>query len=671
MGTPSNLRKRAIQRPSRISRVFRALCLFAGLAASSSGVGMFLPVVACGLLLVEPCALADVYVNLATGSDLNPGTLASPRLTIPSTAANGSLIYVQGSSATQGVAQTTTFTSKSNITIMQWPGGTQAVLHGGVQIGTGFTNTSGDVWTKTIATGLTISRVAYKYDASVTSTGQHYGIMRPVAVPANAGEYLYSSVTGLLTIVVPSGGSPNGAAADVIYAAVNAVPATIYFVGGSGNSVIGLEFRFSPSAEDTQFGWHVRFSGSTNGVVMGCTSHDPGYHAVGCIGGNGDSSGLQIIGCTFYAGGYSATQVVFNQLNSEGSLTGCELSNSVVHMRQYLGVDGTNATESSAVTQGQSANAQVGLYAHADTGTPIAGVLGDGCTFIEYGPTSAGPQPWACGNVTANAGSWDQKSFAFRLVRCTLRGGSQTGATRILSASPISLDRCILDFRNAGPSGLAGVLGTYFHNGGGGLTMVSCSIIMDLNQAATETFGLWSNGASDDIRMDNCSVHIVNAAALSTARNFMVWGTDTSFFRARGTVFSMDAATASVALCRNDGGANAAHHEFLDCAYYGITTYSANGSFDTQAEWLALVDTAGQFLASSPFLDSPTNLTLKPASSLWSLRRTTAVVIPSNGGINGPYAAFFGAYQYGITSWRDSDLGPTSTSRFARSRVWR
>ena len=183
--------------------------------------------------------MASWYIHGTTGSDANSGlTELLPRLTLPANASvtAGDTINIAGTIRSSAGDAASFSYSKSNLIFQQWPGQTQAILHGGTLAGTGWVQGAdvggGTQWTKTIATGLTISRFAYKYDASTTSTGHHYGIMRTNALALTLGEATYNSGTGAAIINIPTGQSPNGSTADVLIAKTDAVLGAITFVGG-------------------------------------------------------------------------------------------------------------------------------------------------------------------------------------------------------------------------------------------------------------------------------------------------------------------------------------------------------------------------------------------------------------------------------------------------------
>lgn len=600
----------------------------------------------CGLSQ-QAMAAQTWFVAGVTGSDSNNGTTTlTPRKTLPTDIeiTSGDTVFLSETiRSSAGGAAIFSFT-KSNLTFIQLPGGTQAIFHGGTLTGTGWVSAGGTQYTKTLATGLTISRMAFKYDASTTSSGHHFGVMRPNALALASGEYDYNSTTGVCLINVPS--APT-VAADVMYAAVDTTLGALIFTAGSGNLVSGIHFKFYPSSSG-QWGWGVVANPHLSMRVFSCKFWDMGNHSTGTLGG-GVCSNAVVDGCTFYSGRFDYTAVVFFQDVVNGNLSGCRLYNSTIHLRRFLGVDGTNATESLAITQGQSAMAQVGAYAHSDSGTPIIDVLVDNLTVLEYEKGTGGA--WGCGNTPAASNGWDWNTYAFRVDRSSFSGtGTHVGASTLWNFGTIAYRRCHLDMRNAGPSGQTSSRGMISQNGGGLLLIDSCEIIGDLNDSG-EAYGIWAVNAGDDIRLLNTSYQIVNVGSATTGRNMFVWPfANTMYIRARGCAFSADANHANLRLCGADNSTDAAHHDFLDNIYdANITTFSQNSSYDTKTEWKTL-DTSAATDASYPsgtmFPTAPTNLALTSASTIWSLRRSTAATVPVPS-LNGPsYAGFFGAYQY-------------------------
>lgn len=581
------------------------------------------------------------YVDLGAGSDSNNGTaFLTPRLTLPLNAAvtSGDTILVWGQST--GGAPSRTYINKSNLLISQLYGQAQAVMHGGIQTGTGWSSAGGSKYTKTLATGLTISRFGFKIDASVAATNHHFGVMRSAAGANNSGEYDYNSGTGVTTINVPQAPS---AAADVVYATVDAVTGAIVFQGGSNNRVEGITFLFYPSLEGQQSGWGVRVEGSSNCTVFACAFDIMGYHSAGCatISGSGDSSGMVIDSCWFGSNGYSSTQVVFHQNAAQGALSQCRVRNSIFRPTRYIGVDGVTATA------GQTAMAQVPVYAHTDAGTTtIVDVAVENCAFFERLTTGTeSPQAWIDGGLTnvadpASGLVWD--NYAIRADRCTFSNLSD-----FWSLENIAFRRCVVLIPNAvSATDITRIVCLASLRTGGYGLMESCAFIIDGTSAGNYVrfFGL--NQATQKLFLINCSVYDSSAQA-TQGRVMVEWNNiTTAELHARGCVFSWRTTGADNYLNADDSTVTAGKHDFLDCAYHGLPSadhWSQNIAFNSQANWLALVDTSQRVLATTPYPNAPTDLTPTVASSIWGIRRATATV-PSFG-LDGPYVRVYGAYQ--------------------------
>lgn len=620
-------------RPRLWHRFTLAVASCAGLIAAPS-----IPVIAVGSALVfsglsqQAVAATVWYIDGTSGVDTNNGTSPStPRATPPTDAAtaNGDTIYVQGTiRSSAGNAATITYTH-SNMTIAAWPGGTQPIFHGGTLTGTGWTPIGGNKYTKPHATSLTISRWAFKYDASVTATGQHFGVLVQAAGANNSGEVDYDSLTGNTTINVPS--APT-VAADVMYALADAVVSAIQFTGGTNNTVSGQDFKFYPSSSG-QFGWGVCTNGGANLLVYGCRFWDMGNHSAGTLGGGVDCSGAMIVACTHYSGRPDCSPFVFFQNNAAGNLTACRLNNCTIHFKRHTGVDGVTATA------GQAANTQTAIITHSDAGTPIRDILLDGCRLIGYAGEDATLVGASFTSTPTNL--WDWSTFPVRADRCTFtnmafwRGGFETLAVR----------RSSIDLTRAGSSALNGLStqGMLYVPGGKRLLLESCTVTYTAtNDGAGGFFIGFLMGADGRFCFLNTSVW--NTGTQAGTNMFQGDFTSGGLF-ARGTVFGSNV---GFQLLTNDADAGFTL-DVSDCAYFNVTAgaWSSVASRNTAAEWLATVDAAQYIPPSAPFPLAPSSLALNTSSPLWFRKRTSSAIVPLSG-INVPctYGGFFGAYQY-------------------------
>ena len=620
------------------------------------------------------------FCDAQFGLDANDGlSSATPKLTLSAAftllngvAAQADTLYLSGTfyadASNSYTPQTATMTSLSNKTVTAWPANnngsawslplgmtapSQPILFGGSQIGSGFASIGGTKYTITLAAFLAVSSVAFKYESSTTATGHHYGILRNNIGAANLGEFSYNLGTGVLTINVPSAPTVD---ADVVICCVDSTLAAIKVASSSSCSFSDLHFKFWP-ATTGQFGWGICVNPGTSISITSCKFWDMGFHSAGTLGG-GACSNCTIDACTLYSCQYNGGHTVHYQDNASGNMTGSRVTDSVIHLRRYLGYQGTSGTEATAVTAGQSANIQLGSYTHSDSGTTITDTLFSGNTYIEYEP---GSTAFGCANVPTPSDAWDWTTFGARADLCTIQGGNgQTGASSLSHTNHIAIRRCTIDMRNAGPSLLSSLAtnGAMQQTGTGKITLYdSCSVIATINDGANNNNdGLFATvGSASEIRFINSSVHCSDTdTSLGFGRALCAYLSNTNtYFRARGSVFSFNNNYVQNIVCLQDSTSTAAHHDFIDCIYaIGATgRWSENVSFNTAANWFANVDTSGTAgvnnVSTTPFPSAPSDLSLDATSSIWNLFRSTSAIVPSATGINDRgYGGNFGAYQY-------------------------
>ncbi len=550
-------------------------------------------------------------------------------------------------------------TGLSNVQIAQEPGWAQADIRCDRElVQTGWT-ASTNAWQLTLtgAPAATPNTVVYKWDASVTANGQHYGHLESDSLTdvQNAvgatGRFHFDTSTKVLSVYL-GGANPNTSGFPV---AVSWVPtsqeALIRITGGSGNSVRGLYFSLSamPTAA-SQIGWGVILKSSPNSQCIDCIGRDMGLHTFGSYASGSSASGCIFSGCESWSGGKGGGGAFIAFTTSAFTMAaqflGCE-----VHAYRYLGLDGNVLTGTLDAMAGDP------FYAHADSGTPITDILCDGCLVEYLDNPGSGCRAFNAANAAAPSNGENWASYAMRVDRSFIRNSCMeyyTGNYVAFRRTKVVQNRTL----DEGNNGVRGAFSMW--TAAGSLWFESCEGIFDLTAAGgaaaqTRVFTVTQAAGLSFIGGINSSFWNVSDVAPTDSKAFCDYiFEDRKAFRFTGCVFGHKTTGVAPDLCMQDTSVSAANHGFVDCAYYNIGTgrFSYNSTLNTQAEWLSAVDTSARFLASTPFPNAPTDLSLTPASSLWTTTRSTNTVIPYRGINRAAYARQHGAYQYPLMRWR-------------------
>lgn len=644
------------------------------------------------------------FVDSDFGLDANSGLASSsPKKTLAAAvalfdASTAETLYVNGTFRNEVIA----LTSNSNKTITQmpavgptdgqpWalPGGStvrQAVLRGDRLTVGSWTGIGNGVYTLAIAPSLNVSAITYGWDThATTAIGQHkFGMVRVASAAAvttyatgtggaKGVVYYESTATGLITAYF-GGDDPNASGHAVGYITAEATLAAIRMVTCAACVVSSINFALW-TVYGGQFGWAMRWEGSTGCAIIGCTFDDMGRHIAGTIGGSGNSSGNTIANCVFRGMTPTDANIVFNGINSEGALTGT-VSGCTIYLTRWLGIDGNYAHGQLGAVGAFAVNTQTGVYAHADTGNTAISLIAINGTTIVNVEKVGDAKPIAADNAVAVA----------------------TGSRRAFSAYPMQADGCtITDFLSeniaattasiayrrsaigttcpaATGFGAAGVVGQCnAANSANYLRLYEeCSIRMDLTGAVTRAFnGQGSTGGMKRFSFINCSFSNFSVDAANNHSFFDPATEAVVYFETVGCNLSHVTADATnrVMIFDRDPGMNAGDH--LDNLYFNMGEYGHQSSYVTAAQWVAGIDTSAtvavNVLAATPYAS---NTTLALVTSAQSLRRVTTTVVPSCGGINGvAYSGNFGDWQYlapGSITGRNTGRQP-GADRLSRS----
>lgn len=619
--------------------------------------------------------MATYYIRGQTGSDSADGlTAATAKKTFDGlvaayTVASGDTIYVAEevhsnatfTGAATGGPALLGLTSLSNVSVLQEPGGTQADIRGDWKlVQTGWT-ASTNAWQLTLTGAAAAQPVAvgYNFDANIDANGRRYGHLIPDSLAnvqgatGSKGRWNYNTATKVLTVYL-GGDNPNSSGKVVNVCFVPASQAgLITITGGSGNTVQGLNFTFCPApAASGQVGWGVIFTSSPNSTGVNLVGRDLGAHAFGAYASGSSASGCTFTNCESWSGRNGGGGAFIHYTTSAFTLTGQRI-NCRVYAYRYLGLDGLTRDDG---TVAQDAFTGFAFYAHADSGSPITDLLDDGCTVAYLENPGFAWVAYYAANITAAGDASVWSSHAYRVDRSQIVYGCMETMS---NANNYAYRRCTFQQTRQlsdGSGGTRGAWTLWTGAGAGSILFEACEFILDLDDASAGAGGpvraFTVNATSNDsvMRFVNCSMHDTSTQTASDFRAFFDYiGANANLFRVNGCSISYLTSGSTRALCIADSGTSAANHGFSDNAYWQIndssSRWSQNSSFDTAAEWIANVDTAGRVLSTAAFPNAPTALSLTSASSLWPLRRTTSTVVPA-AGINGPYTTFYGAYQY-------------------------
>lgn len=592
--------------------------------------------------------MATWHINADTGSDSNDGLSAIAAFaTIAkagTVAGDGDTVYFAG---IHRLTSGATFTALSDVTYAQEPGGTQADIRCEVTTGLGWTSLGSNRWSKTLATGLGSGggssamngELLFNWNTTTDAGGRPTGHLRYVAGSGSLNTYDYNNATGLTTINVAM--AVNGTKEDISYSVGSAFQC-LSLDGGTGNRVEGLYFSLNCGL-GSSYGLFLHNQQDT--VVSGCKFRDAQWHHAGFL--NHTSNGVPAVGnrfedCEFFGGAAGLGHAVHYAENAV-PISGAGWFNCTFHGHRYLSPTG-------AIVAGQSTMAQIPSLSHGDSGECVTDILADGCTYIEYEP---GWLPISVTQQQAQSATWTWSDCPARVDRCTFRGDGtvQTGASVMQIATSLALRRCKFDYRNLGPSGLAGTggVGGIILNSAALQFMLfeSCEFIINGRDDANDTRIIGTYGfAGNELRFMNCGFAELSTGHGSKKRLLFSPGFRTDvYIRAIGCDISFGESYSGNELFGEDSGLAAGNHAFTDNAYRNVGVYSENTSIDADAEWLALVDTTRRVVSTVMFPNLPNDLDFPEGAYMRSVARQTFSLVPSVG-INGTYQGLYGPYQY-------------------------
>lgn len=595
--------------------------------------------------------MATYYVHGDTGNDTTgDGTSALPYATL------GKAFTVGGVTDTQVYAAGTlreslTLASPVRSSIVQWTGQTQATVRLDT-VRTGFVDVGGTAYSKTLAASLNIKSVVVDWDTSVTANGFRYGHLRRVTaanVPTTDNSWNYDSATGVLLVRIGTNADPAGFTVATCAGGVNALTLN----NATGCLVDGIRFALCCDANQAT-GYGIIAYGTGN-TIANCTFEDTGYHPWGFVAGgtgqaNSNNSARNCVcsgvagngggGCVFYA--YDAT------------LTGGRASDIVFNAYTFLGRDESpialpdNAASFSPAWTSLNASA---FYWHSNAGTNIADIVWERCVSNHYtgGATNTVTTVDMTGLNTPSPGDEnDAQTYAVRFVECSVNTGYQSAL--IGNAAYI---RCRFSMTTTGDH-LISAGGRFTNSGTNAVCCFEGCVILDNlvpTTTASEARSFRVAGASQKLIFNNCTL-VNTGTQKSGPRAWFRRVSATATVRARGTIFAFTTSSATQNYIDYNDAAISDNtlRDYLGCSYWQVGTgrYSQNTSYDTWAEWVASIDTAGREESTSP-VTSTTDASPPESHPIYTTARyTLSETARARMGINAhPYSHHIGAYQFG------------------------
>lgn len=593
--------------------------------------------------------MASYYVHGDTGSDSGSGTSASPWQTIAKvfstvTFASGDIVNLAGTirgGAARGGG------TLDAVTFRQWSGQTEYHLRGAVVVGGTWVQVPAtDAWTQTIAASLNIRGVVVNYDTNTPkSWGQKIGHLRPqtsaAAAQSTARSFHYDSATGVLTVNC-GGLDPNS---QVIERCVGNI------IGASLGQCDGCQWQelraclFMDCTTGT--GNALRMSGSNNTATLDWV-YDCGHHHVLVADGNCSGNVIRGVGDKIVAGvsnydgtGTPATGIMLVFHTTSASQTGNFGQDLTVYCSPCYDDQGT------AIQTGGVNNA---CYSHAGGGNTFDGVTWQDIRVIYPDTVATASTPFAAMNATRPtadaANEYDGTGFGVLFDRCSCTGApGMTLSVEATTTLGINFRRCSLLFTGSEAKSEAGlgVVRKIDDNNGITLRFEDCEFTCTMGDTATGSFFRYRAAR---LLFLNCS--IAETGSGTNERAIFLPFDNTSVVLCRQSVLGYVTSTAGLRrFFLNDSGFPASTKNFSGCSYVRIASYSSDALYNTWAEWVAAIDTAGREEATQPFTDASVDLRLNQAHALAAVR-DLAITPHGDAGLNGyPWDGTIGAYQNG------------------------
>jgi hypothetical protein len=650
-----------------IGTVLAALIVPAGIAAAQA-----VPVyyVHSGIRGSDSDQLTGFDVPILVGaSDANPGT--DPGAPLQSLGATGLqsktppfVAYVAGRFYTpDSSAFAFVKTTAPGVEIHQWPGQTPAQIKMSNQIGLGWTELGGGVYTKTCDAspdlrGANVSAICidYEWSGNVDSVGRHRCFLpiqtNPAAAVAAAGTakggiYL-DRTTGIVTLGLPAGqASPNAPHANGVEYVVAArggialIP-TSADPPNPGIVIDGLHIGPCCGAGASPTGCGIAIFNSSGLLLANNTITDHGVHAISlglrCL--NDTTRNNTAIGMTDASNSY-----VWDVSGHGNQATNCKSLGDKVYANSLLACDGKSLVPAGGIG---------GFYVHGQ----VHDIEYVNCQTFEYeandpmdrvGPADFSQEDSDLVGTTLVTPSDvnDPETYPIRWRRTNPAEFGFNQST-CFPAVGLSAYVAFINERFDGSKFGRQFAGNYIDRSaatGGLWALFGCEGV--INMGAARDMAAFAVGPLARLMLVNTSFY--DAAPSHTANRFaLINFAGGGQVTAIGTVWGFRSSdTGAFMVSFGDAWVPAASHLFTSCEFWnvGAMSYSENAAFATGAQWASAIDIGAVVPVSDPFADN-TGLTGLGLTELEQARlnlRTPHAAL----GVNGlAYSGNYGAYQY-------------------------
>lgn len=431
--------------------------------------------------------MANVYFDLSltgsggAGTEANPYTGTQARAQLAALA-NGDTAYLCGrldSNYTSAAA--VTMASKTGVTWRQWSGQKQACISGGIPVTGAWTGPVSNVYSTTLATGLSILGVTIRYYDPARLNGEYSrcAYLAKVATPSGTDHsFNYNSGTGALQVR-----SSLLSAAPSTYTAALSIPAawadqsatvaatpitlyeieyiranpgstgTTYFNGCSTTLLKGIMWDRGDIRSTTEASYLLDFVGGTGNRTENCWVTDGGYHNIGHIGTT-NASNVVAKSLVSDMGAYNGGTSTVHYNSTTTPTTRAEIQGSRIRSSHLRGVAGTILAVDNGY--GGAYSGYTACYAHTNATPTLTDMTVRDCEIV-MGDHYANVEGTTAGNQEPKRGDVnDTGDYVFQAINNRYRYEAIAGRTVTtrpqlsITTNTGSYRNCRFDFSGSG-----------------------------------------------------------------------------------------------------------------------------------------------------------------------------------------------------------------------------